>query len=73
MNTKNVTWKGKPIDDLTPEETRQALIDAVARIEYYMRQPERQRVEAALWLDRDLVVSAWWSSVRERHKRILGW
>ena len=73
MNTKNVTWNGKPIDDLTPEETRQALIDAVARIEYYMRQPERQRAEAALWLDRDLVVSDWWSSVRERRKRILGW
>ena len=54
-------WKGKPVNDLTPEETRQALLDALAMIEH-MRKTDTEQLE-----------DNWLMGIRERRKRIIGW
>ena len=61
MDTSKVTWNGKPVDDLTPEETRLALIDALAMIEH-MRKADKEQSE-----------DNWLMGIRERRKRIIGW
>ena len=61
MDISKVTWKGKPVDDLTPEETRRALIDALAMIEH-MRKADKEQSE-----------DNWLMGIRERRKRIIGW
>ena len=61
MNADGVMWKGKPVNDLTPEETRQALLDALAMIEH-MRKTDTEQLE-----------DNWLMGIRERRKRIIGW
>ena len=54
-------WKGKYIDDLTPQETRQALIDALDMIEYMSKSDKEQSEDK------------WLMNIRERRRRIIGW